>query len=163
MSLITKRWGLKCRIKKIFYKIYYKKEIYIHRTVTFRDDFKILPTNNSNIIIKEETFFNNGCSISCQGKISIGRNCLFGEGVKIYDHNHIFKNIPELIVNQGFKVGEVFIGNNCWIGSNVVILKGANIGDNCVISAGCIIDYNVPSGNIVKRDGSFEEIRIKNG
>lgn len=50
----------------------------------------------------------------------------------------------------GYTTGNVTIGNRCWIGSNVVILKGANIGDNCVIGAGCIISGNIESGTLVK-------------
>ena len=162
MSFITKKWGLKCRIKKLFYKIYYKNQVKLHNSVTFRDSFKILPTKESRITIGKGTFFNNYCSIASQGEIIIGEYCLFGEGVKIYDHNHIFKNMPELIIDQGFKVGKVNIGNNCWIGSNVIILNGVRVGNNCVIGAGCIIDKDIPNNSILRHDGTLSKIRSKN-
>jgi len=34
---------------------------------------------------------------------------------------------------------EVIIGNNVWIGSKVIILKGAKIGDNSIIAAGSVV------------------------
>ena len=33
----------------------------------------------------------------------------------------------------------IYIGKNCWIGLNSIILKGVTIGDNCVIGAGSVV------------------------
>ncbi|UHA57884.1 hypothetical protein KDJ21_013390 [Metabacillus litoralis] len=40
------------------------------------------------------------------------------------------------------------IGENVWIGSNVVILRDTHIGDNVVIAAGSVVKGNVPSNTI---------------
>ncbi|WP_443662498.1 maltose acetyltransferase domain-containing protein [Clostridium sp.] len=42
----------------------------------------------------------------------------------------------------------VRIGNNVWIGSNVVILPGITIGDNAVIGAGSVVTHDIPE-NVV--------------
>lgn len=81
--------------------------------------------------------------------ISIGTGTVFGENVKIYDHNHIYSNPVVLIKKQGYTSAPVHIGKHCWIGSNVTILKGVSIGDNCVVGAGCVIYKNVPANSIV--------------
>ncbi|MBQ4407055.1 MAG: hypothetical protein II852_08610 [Bacteroidales bacterium] len=52
-------------------------------------------------------------------------------------------------MNQGFSCAPVKIGNNCWIGSNVTILKGVTIGDNCVIGAGCIVFKNIEPNSVI--------------
>lgn len=95
-------------------------------------------------------FFNRGCSLNAHKLIRIGNNCIFGENVKIYDHNHLYNRIDIPISQQGFSEGEVVIGDNCWIGSNVTILKGVTIGDNVVIGANCLIYKDVPSNAVVK-------------
>ena len=41
------------------------------------------------------------------------------------------------------------IGNNVWIGGNVILLGGISIGNNCVIGAGSLITKNIPDNCIV--------------
>ena len=38
----------------------------------------------------------------------------------------------------------VIVGNNVWVGSNVVLLKRCEIGDNSVIAAGAVVDRKIP-------------------
>ena len=40
------------------------------------------------------------------------------------------------------------IGNNVWIGGNVVVLPGVTIGDNCVIGAGSIVTKDIPKDSV---------------
>lgn len=47
------------------------------------------------------------------------------------------------------KTGNVEIGKNCWIGSNVTILTKVEIGDNVVIAANSIITKNIDSNKTV--------------
>ena len=42
----------------------------------------------------------------------------------------------------------VVIGNDVWIGANVVIMRGTTIGDQAVIGAGSIVKGNVPAGKV---------------
>ncbi|WP_218841530.1 DapH/DapD/GlmU-related protein [Winogradskyella undariae] len=54
-----------------------------------------------------------------------------------------------LIKNQPYSIGSVEIGDNCWIGSNVVILKNVNIGDNCIIGANCVVYKSLKANSLV--------------
>lgn len=114
-----------------------------------RDGFKILLGNNGSLRIGEKCFFNNNCSINCLGKIEIGNNNQFGESVLMYDHNHVYADKGKLISEQGYNIGNIKIGNNCWIGSNVVILKDVEVGDKVVIGAGCVIYKSIPADTVV--------------
>lgn len=131
-----------------YFKLKYRKHLKLNGKLTFRNGFNIIISGDSFLELGSNCFFNNYCSINCLKHISIGNNCIFGENVKIYDHNHIF-NKESLIRESGYTYSDVIIGNNCWIGSNVTILKNAKIGNNCVISAGCIVNENVEDNTIV--------------
>ena len=48
-----------------------------------------------------------------------------------------------------FSNGEVFIGNDVWIGMNAIILSGVSIGDGAVVAAGAVVVEDVPPYAIV--------------
>lgn len=122
----------------------------IKKQTRFRKFCTITLDASGELIIGENTFFNNYCSLNCLGRITIGNNTLFGEGIKMYDHNHVFNKKDVILESQGMSIGQITIGNNCWIGSNCVILNNVVIGDNVVIGAGCIISASIPSNTLVK-------------
>lgn len=117
--------------------------------VTFRKYCNVICSNKGVLSIGENVFFNNYCSVNCLSEISIGADTIFGEAVKLYDHNHLFADKSKLIREQGMKYGVIKIGANCWIGSNTVILPNVTIGDNVVIGADNLIFKSVPSDTIV--------------
>jgi acetyltransferase-like isoleucine patch superfamily enzyme len=120
--------------------------------VYFKKYCSILLFPKAELTISSGVFFNNYSSINCIEKISIGENTQFGEGVKLYDHNHLFayKNNAFTIEKDKFKTAPITIGKNCWIGSNVTILKGVTIGDNVIIGANNLIYKSVPNNTVVK-------------
>ena len=129
--------------------------------IQFRNDITIRVLDNAFLKIGKSVFFNNSCSINCLSEISIGDNTQFGESVKIYDHNHQYRNLNISINQQGYVKGKVIIGSNCWIGSNVVILKDVEIGDNVVIGAGCVIFKSIPSNSIVYNNQNLTVTQYK--
>ena len=76
------------------------------------------------LTIGDRFFMNRNGSINCHYRITIGKACLMGENVHIYDHNHVFKKVNTPIADQSFSCKEVTIGDYCWICSNVTILGG---------------------------------------
>jgi acetyltransferase-like isoleucine patch superfamily enzyme len=125
-------------------------KVTIGSQTVFRKNCTINMEGLGALTIGSGSFFNNGCSISCLGTVEIGNDTLFGEGVRLYDHNHVFNQAGKLMKNQGFAVGKIKIGNNCWIGSNCVILKDVEIGDNVIIGASCLISTSVPANTVVR-------------
>lgn len=118
-------------------------------TSNFRAGFHAVCEDDGHIIIGKNVFFNNNCSVCALNEITIGDGTIFGENVKIYDHNHIYSDPNILIKHQGYTSAPIHIGKHCWIGSNVTILKGVTIGDNCVIGAGCVVYKDVPEGTVL--------------
>lgn len=131
-------------------KTQFGDRIEIGRDFRVRRRFTCL-IRNAKLSIGDHVSFNNDCSITVLGAVEIGSNTIFGENVRIYDHNHRFRKNEGLTREQPISIGRVTIGSNCWIASNVTILKGASIGDGCVIGAGCVIDCEIPAGSLVRQ------------
>ena len=134
----------------VFYPGAHKAKISISKLCVFRRGCILSVEGEGHISIGENSFFNNNCSLTSIGSILIGKNNLFGEGVKIYDHNHVYIDLNEPIQNQGFQIGNIIIGNNCWIGSNCIILNNVTIGDNVIIGANNLVYKSIPANTIVK-------------
>lgn len=100
--------------------------------------------------IGQRVYFNKFCMVSCHNQIDIGDGCVFGPDVKVYDNNHIYTKAEG--VSYKHTSAPIKIGKRCWIGANAVILKGTEIGDNCVIGAGCVVSGKVPAGSLVIQD-----------
>ena len=95
------------------------------------------------LIIGDKCFFNQNVSITCKKKILIGDRCQIANNVVIVDHDHAGSE------NWGSYVETpVVIGNDVWIGANVVIMRGTTIGDKAVIGAGSIVKGDVPEGKV---------------
>ena len=45
--------------------------------------------------------------------------------------------------------GTVRIGDGCWLGARVVILKDVTLGDRCVVGAGAVVTKSYPAGSVI--------------
>ncbi len=83
-------------------------------------------------------------------KIIIKNNAMLASCVHIYTDNHKFNDLTKPILFQDhddFK--DVIINEGAWIGANVTILTGVNIGKNSVVAAGSVVTKNVPQFSVV--------------
>lgn len=99
--------------------------------------------------IGNHCYFNRACTVISRNNIVIGDICTFGPNVCIYDHDHEFRKEGQ---TGKFILGSVNIGENCWIGANVIIMRNTTIGKNCVIGAGSIVKGNIPDNSLVTMD-----------
>lgn len=146
-------------IKMFIFKISYRDSLQIGKNFSFRKRFDININGEGMVRIGSHVFFNSDCSINCKKEIYIGDNCIFGENVRIYDHNHRFSDYSRPIQEQGYKLQKIVIGNNCWIGSNVILLPGSEIESNSIIGAGCVISGRIPEGMIVTSNRKLQFAR----
>lgn len=107
------------------------------------------------LFIGENCEIGDNVHIVAHEKVVIGDNVLMASKVFISDTNHgIYKgekqDSPETTPNSRQLVTKpVKIGNNVWIGENVVILAGSEIGDGCVIGANSVITKVIESNSMV--------------
>lgn len=93
-----------------------------------------------------------GCTICAAVSVKIGRQCLIGANVSISDsdfHSIKAENRRHNDSSDEINVAPVNIGNNVFIGTNSIILKGVAIGDNSVVGAGSIVTKSFPKNSII--------------
>lgn len=113
-----------------------------------RDGAKLRVRKNAECFISENVSVGSNCVVVCREKIKIGSNTQLAQNVQIYDHDHDFRNADGLAA-MNYNTSCVEIGDNVWIGANVVILRGTKIGDNCVIGAGSVIKGTFSDGSVI--------------
>ena len=97
--------------------------------------------------------------VGCSGRITIGKNVMFGPKCSLFAENHVFSNKDISIKSQGVQQKGITIEDDCWIGSNVTILDGVTIGKGSVIGAGTLVTKDIPAGSVVvdKREKKIRE------
>ena len=116
-------------------------------------NFENFHVSSGKLILHNGVFINNSCSFNCVERIEIGAGTMMGEGVRFYDHDHIYT--AEKIEKWQWTSAPIIVGRDCWIGSNVTILKGVTIGENTIIGAGCLIRNDIPANSVVYNDGNL--------
>lgn len=91
-----------------------------------------------------------GSTLLARDKIIIGDNVLLGANCTITDSEHHSLNVNDRISGKSDSIltRPVSIGDNVWLGMNVIVLKGVSIGDNTIIGAGSVVNKSLPSNVI---------------
>ncbi len=96
-----------------------------------------------NIEIGENFYANHNLTILDCNKVKFGDNVFIAPNCSFYTAGH---PLDVETRNKGLEYAKpIEVGNNVWIGGNVVILPGVKIGDNAVIGAGSVVTKNIPS------------------
>jgi acetyltransferase-like isoleucine patch superfamily enzyme len=93
-------------------------------------------------------YFNRDCMIDACGYVEIGSRNMFGPGVYITDSNHTMPGGGSVIEGV-MDIGQVVIGNDCWVGAKAVILRDVVLGDRCVVGAGAVVTKSFPAGSVI--------------
>lgn len=136
-------------------------------------DCNIVFEKNSGIVdIGDRTYIGNDTNLISINGIEIGNDVTISWGCTIYDHNshsiewekrkndtiqsiNDYKKYGDFIKNKNWDVvksQKIKICDKVWIGFDVVILKGVNIGEGAVIGAKSVVTkdvepYTVVAGN----------------
>lgn len=93
-----------------------------------------------NINVGKNVFINSGCRFQDQGGITIGDGALIGHNAVLATLNHDIDPQKRSTMHPA----PITIGKDVWIGANVTVVPGVDIGDGAVIAAGAVVTQNVP-------------------
>lgn len=109
-----------------------------------------------NLSIGDGTSIPKGSTIYCTGApCTIGKKVIFGPKPTIITGDHRIDIIGKHIIDVGDdeKLPEndqpVIIGDGCWIGAHVTILKGVTIGAGSVVAAGAVVTRSCEPYSII--------------
>jgi len=85
--------------------------------------------------------------IGIGGPIRIGSGVQAGAGLTITAESHAPDEAGSFVSGRTERRG-VSIGDRCWLGNNVSILDGVEIGTDCVIGANSLVTRSIPSGSV---------------
>ena len=94
------------------------------------------------------------------GTVTLGSECILAPNVFISSGTHPFRAAPELSIREQerrISRGEldfngldrpIVIGDDCWLGTNVVVCPGVTIGSSSVIGANSVVTKDVPPRSV---------------
>ena len=92
--------------------------------------------------IGENTWVGNDFRVEGNGTVTIEANCDIAPAVQCFTGTH---EIGSSKRRAGAGINQpIIVGNGCWICGATKILPGITIGHGCVISAGAVVNKDIP-------------------
>lgn len=104
----------------------------------------VVLAGNGRLTIGSGTTINDGSQISAFDSVQIGADCLFAPRVCVLDIDHRFDSRERPLKQQGYRTAPVVIGDDVWLGANVVVLRGVRIGRGVIVGANSVVTRDLP-------------------
>ncbi|MEQ4788419.1 acyltransferase [Morganella morganii] len=152
------RCGKKVYFEKHVSLLRFPKNIKLGDFCHIKSGTKICTCNENAIIdIGKNTSIGYNTIIFSSENIIIGSNCMIAPNVYIVDSDHgIIRD--RLMKEQENVSSPIIIGNDVWVATGSIILKGTKIPDGCVIAANSVVKgqleaYAIYAGSPAKKVG----------
>jgi acetyltransferase-like isoleucine patch superfamily enzyme len=104
------------------------------------------------VIIGDHTFLGHGTAFVVSSSVRVGNHCLLAGEVRISDYDGHPIDAARRRAGEPTPldaIRPVVIGDDVWIGNNVIVLKGVHIGDRSIVGAGAVVTRDVPPDVVV--------------
>jgi acetyltransferase-like isoleucine patch superfamily enzyme len=88
-------------------------------------------------------------TVNCYLDVEIGDCSIVADWVYVCDFDHVYEDLTVPIKDQGIVKSPVRIGPGCWVGTKATVLRGAMVGEGCVLAAHTVVRGVVPPYSIV--------------
>ena len=104
----------------------------------------------ASIRIKSKSVINNNfCIIAQKADITIGKNCLIGTNFKAFSSDFHALSIKDRDDENKIKSESIDIGDFCFIGNDVTILKGVSLGRGCVVGSSSVLTKSFEANSLI--------------
>lgn len=111
--------------------------------------------------VGHNSHFTGDVHLAClEGKtISIGKRCLFSDDITFRTgDSHVITDLEDNRINYG---RDITVGDHVWIGQQVIVLKGANVGKDCIIGTGSLVTKGGYPANVVLAGSPAKVVKEK--
>lgn len=102
--------------------------------------------HGTGIILGENVFMNYDCIMLDGGYIRIGKHTLVDPHCQFYTPQHPMDYVERREEKE--TAYPITIGEDCWLGGNVVVCPGVTIGNRCIIAAGSVVTKDIPDDSL---------------
>ena len=102
--------------------------------------------HGTGIILGKNVFMNYDCIMLDGGYIRIGKHTLIGPHCQFYTPQHPMDYVERREEKE--TAYPITIGEDCWLGGNVVVCPGVTIGNRCIIAAGSVVTKDIPDDSL---------------
>jgi len=86
-----------------------------------------------------------------QGGVKIGSYCMLATQTTLVASNHIYSSVELPIKLQGTKSVGIDLGDDVWLGANVVVQDGVTLGNGVIVGSSALVrtsfsDYSIVAG-----------------
>jgi acetyltransferase-like isoleucine patch superfamily enzyme len=109
-------------------------------------------------VLGDRVYLGDGAVVSVRTRVEIGEGTLIAHGAQVFDNDthpldpaereDHFRAILKLGPWRQFAIGSapVRLGRRCWLGFNAAVMKGVELGDDCIVAAGAVVTRSAPQG-----------------
>ena len=131
-------------VRASFWKIFIRKmgkKVYIMHSCMI--------SSPAGIEIGDNVCINHHTTITGRGSLKIGNFVMIGQNCSILTGSHGFADSTKPMMFQGQICGPIEIGDDVWLGANVVVLPNVKIGRGAIVGANAVVTEDIPEFAIV--------------
>lgn len=116
----------------------------VGRNVYIRPGYRIWPP--CNVSIGDNVWIGDDFCARAEGGLTIGSGTVIARHTEIITsgHNYNSPDLQSLPYDSRFSHSPTVIGENCWIASHVLFVRGVTVGEGAVIGMGAVVTKDVP-------------------
>jgi len=108
-----------------------------------------LRAHEGTLRIGDKTVLGREDTLNCYLDLEIGPRCIVADWVYVGDFDHRYDDLDVPVKDQGIVKTPVRIGADVWVGVKASVLRGAQIGDGCVVGAHAVVKGTHPAGAVL--------------